>query len=66
MESLIDAVNAALEAGDWSQVVALTAHLYEMACSEGETLFAELVQDLHWMSHDALVHPLEVARVVQT
>jgi hypothetical protein len=65
MEALIDAVNQALSAGDWSQVVMLTEQLYDVALSAGEQPFAELVQDLHWIANDALVHPLEAGVLVQ-
>ena len=61
----IDAMNAALEAGDWAQVVVLSADLYAQAMAAGETTLAELVQDLHWIANDALVHPLAVAQLVQ-
>jgi hypothetical protein len=64
MDSLIAAVNVALAAGDWSQVVALTADLYACAVTEGETVFADLVQDLHWIAQDALLHPVEVATLL--
>jgi hypothetical protein len=65
MEALIEAVNQALSVGDWSQVVTLTQQLYEVALSAGEQQFAELVQDLHWIANDALLHPLEVGELVQ-
>jgi hypothetical protein len=63
-EQLIDAVNVALEAGDWSQVVGLTTDLYAAALSVGEADLAELVQDLHWIATDALAHPVEVEGVI--
>ncbi len=63
--ALIDAVNVALEAGNWVQVVDVTVPLYAAAVSLGDTEFAELVQDLHWIASDALARPLEVARLVQ-
>ncbi len=65
LDGLIATINSALEAGDWSQVVMLTAPLNEAACAVGEGDLAELVQDLHWIANDALVHPLEVARMLQ-
>jgi hypothetical protein len=65
LDGLIDTINLALEAGEWSQVVALTIPLYEAACEVGETELAELVQDLHWIASDALAHPLEVAEVLR-
>jgi hypothetical protein len=65
LDGLIATINAALEAGDWAQVVALTAPLYQAACEVGETELAELVQDLHWIASDALAHPLEVAEVLR-
>ncbi len=65
VDALIDVVNVALEAGDWSQVVELTATLYEAVVEMGDAQLAELVQDLHWIANDALVHPLDVAVVVQ-
>jgi hypothetical protein len=64
LETLVETVNAELEAANWSRVVALTADLYTCAMAAGETLLAELVQDLHWIANDALVHPLDVARLV--
>ena len=64
-DALVDAVNVALEAGNWAQVVELTATLYEAAVEAGEAPFAELVQDLHWIANDALAHPLDVVMVVQ-
>jgi hypothetical protein len=64
LETLIDAINVELEAGNWSQVVTLTMALYACAVAEGEAQLAELVQDLHWIANDALVHPLEVAVLV--
>ena len=64
LETLIEAVNVELEAGNWSQVVALTTALYTCAVAEGETQLAELVQDLHWIANDALVHPIEVTALV--
>ena len=63
-EMLIAAVNVALEVGDWAQVSCLTADLYVLAVQSGETVFADLVQDLHWIANDALVHPLEVGVVI--
>ena len=59
-ETLITAVNAALEVGDWAQVPRLSADLYGVAVQAGDTVFAELVQGLHWIANDALAHPLEV------
>jgi hypothetical protein len=44
--------------------VSLTTALYEAALEHGDTQLAELVQDLHWIANDALVHPFEVAMVV--
>jgi hypothetical protein len=59
-ETLIAAVNAALEMGDWACVSHLTADLYGLVVQAGDTVFAELVQDLHWIANDALTYPLEV------
>jgi hypothetical protein len=64
MEGLIAAVNGALAAGEWSQVVALTADLYACALAAGETAFADLVQVLHWIAQDALLHPVKVAALL--
>ncbi len=64
IEQMIEAVNAALEIGDWAHVVRLTVPLYEQAVALGEVQFAELVQDLHWIANDALTHPVEVAAVL--
>jgi hypothetical protein len=64
MDRLIVAVNVELAAGNWSQVVLLTADLYACALVEGETAFVDLVQDLHWIAQDALLHPIEVASLL--
>ena len=32
----------------------------ELILAAGDEPLAELVQDLHWIANDALVHPLEV------
>ncbi len=64
MNRLIAMVNVALAVGNWSQVVALTADLYACALAEGETAFADLVQDLHWIAQDAVLHPIEVASLL--
>ena len=64
LEPLIDTITVELEAGNWSQVVALTTDLYACAVAVGETQLAELVQDLHWIANDALARPLAVARLV--
>jgi len=64
-EALIDALNIHLEAGNWSQVVDLTAALYEAAVEQGDVQLAELVQDLHWIANDALAHPLNAVMVIQ-
>jgi len=64
LEALIDAINIELEAGNWSQVVTLTTALYACAVAEGEVQLAELIQDLHWIANDALVHPVEVTVLV--
>ena len=64
LETLIEAINVELEAGNWSQVVTLTMALYNCAVAEEEAQLAELVQDVHWIANDALVHPLEVAVLV--
>ena len=60
IDALTAAVNVELEAGNWSGVVRLTAELYACAIAAGDEPLAELVQDLHWIANDALVHPLEV------
>jgi hypothetical protein len=64
MDHLIATVNVELASGNWSQVVALTADLYACALAEGETTFADLVQDLHWIAQDAVLHPVEVASLL--
>jgi hypothetical protein len=64
MERLIATINVALAAGSWSQVVTLTADLYACALAEGETAFADLVQDVHWIAQDAVLHPVEVASLL--
>src|SRR5258706_3206968 len=63
-EALIEAINVELEAGNWSQVVALTTELYACVVAAGDMQFAELIQDLHWIANDALVHPIDVAMLV--
>jgi hypothetical protein len=64
VERLVDAVNVALEAGAWAEVERLTTDLYVAALQVGDAEFAELVQDLHWIANDALLHPLEVGEVI--
>jgi len=64
LEALIDIINVALEAGNWQEVATLTVPLYHAAGAVGDTVFAELVQDLHFIAQDALSYPLEVARVL--
>jgi hypothetical protein len=64
MDRLITAVNVELAAGNWSQVALLTADLYACALAEGETAFADLVQDLHWIAQDAVLHPIEVVSLL--
>ena len=64
VEQLVDAVNMALEAGKWAEVERLTTELYVAALHIGDAEFAELVQDLHWIANDALLHPLEVGEVI--
>ena len=64
MDRLIMAVNVALAVGNWSLVALLTADLYACAVTEGETAFADLVQDLHWIAQDAVLHPVEVAALL--
>ena len=63
-EAVIAAVNAALEVGDWEQVSRLTADLYALAAQRGDVVFADLVQDLHWIANDALAHPLQAEWVL--
>ena len=65
LDALIDALNVELEAGNWAQVVQLSTDLYAQAMAAGETTLAELVQDLHWIANDALLHPLAVGELVQ-
>ena len=64
VERLVDAVNVALEDGEWAEVERLTTDLYVAALHVGDAEFAELVQDLHWIANDALLHPLEVGEVI--
>jgi hypothetical protein len=64
MDRLIAAVNVELAVGNWSQVVALTTDLYACALAAGETIFADLVQDMHWIAQDAVLHPVEVAALL--
>lgn len=65
VDALIDAVNVALEAGNWAHIVEITGALYEALVEMGDAQLAELVQDLHWIANDALAHPLDVAVVMQ-
>ena len=65
LETLIEAVNVQLEAGQWANVAMLTVDLYAAAVAAGELEFAELVQDLHWIANDALARPLQVEVLVQ-
>ena len=65
LDALIAAINVELEAGNWANVVLLSTDVYACAMEAGETTLAELVQDLHWIANDALVHPVEVAVLVQ-
>src|SRR5260221_6978131 len=60
LETLIDAINVELEAGDWARGVTLTTALYAGAMAEGEGQLAEVIQDLHWIANDALVDPMDV------
>jgi hypothetical protein len=60
IDALTEEVNAELGEGNWLGVVTLTAELYACAVAAGDEQLAELVQDLHWIANDALVHPLEV------
>lgn len=64
VEELIDTINVALEAGDWAQVVTLTVPLHQAALMVGETELAALIEDLHCIAQDALVHPVLVATVL--
>ena len=64
LDQLIEAVNVELLAGNWAQVIELTAALYAAASDAGDVAFAELVQDLHWIANDALAHPLEVGVLI--
>jgi len=64
VERLVDVVNVALEAGEWAEVERLTTELYVAALHIGDAEFAELVQDLHWIANDALLHPQEVGEVI--
>jgi hypothetical protein len=64
LDVLVEAVNAALERGDWAAVVELTVPLYEEVLNAGEAQLAELVQDVHWIANDALAHPIEVTHLI--
>lgn len=64
-EESIDAINVALDAGDWRAVVLLTPTLYQEAVAVGDMDFAKLVEDLHCIAQDALVRPLVVAQVLE-
>jgi hypothetical protein len=64
LDGLIDTINVALEAGDWQEVVALTVPLYQAVVEAGDTVFAELVKDLHLIAQDAVEFPLEMAQVL--
>jgi len=65
-DELVDAINVALDAGDWGTVVLLTGSLYQEAVAVGETDLAALVEDLHCIAQDALVRPLVVAKVLES
>lgn len=64
LDDVIEAINAALDAGDWATVVTLTTQLYHLATLENEMQLVELVQDLHWIANDALVHPIEIQHLL--
>lgn len=64
LEGMIDTINVALEAGNWQEVAELSVTLYQAAVQAGDTLFAELVMDLHLIAQDALAFPLEIAQVL--
>ena len=59
LDQMIDEMNVVLEAGDWSQVVALAPALRDEYLRVGDTLHAELISDLYSIACDALQHPLE-------
>lgn len=59
LDQLIEEMNVVLEAGDWSQVVALAPALRDEYLRLGDELHAELLSDLYSIASDALQHPLE-------
>ena len=61
LDQLIQQMNVVLEAGDWSQVVALAPALRDEYLRVGDALYAELMSDLYWIATDALQHPLDSA-----
>ncbi len=66
LDQMIQAMNAVLEVGDWSQVVALAPALHDEYLRLGDTLHAELISDLYSIASDALQHPLEqITEMVQ-
>jgi len=58
LDRLIEEINVALSAANWSAVVALTPTLYEQASVTGYDELAAVVADLHWIASDAVQFPL--------
>ena len=58
LDRLIEEINVALSAANWSTVVALTPALFEQASATGYDELAAVVADLYWIASDALHQPL--------
>ena len=63
LDEVIDAMNVALNAADWAEVVRLAPLLYQIAMEAGDEQLADLVQDMQSIAQDALAHPLVPADV---
>jgi len=59
LDEMIEAMNVALGAADWAEVVRLAPLLYQVAAEAGDEQLADLVQDIQSIAQDALAHPLE-------
>ena len=63
LDEVIDAMNVALGAADWAEVVRLAPLLYQLAVEAGDEQLADLVQDMQSIAQDALAYPLTVQDV---
>jgi len=57
LESLVEALNVVLVAGDWEQVAQLSLSLSARVVAVGEIQLAELVRDIRSIALDALASP---------